>query len=155
MLLSLSHTHKSNHPRTRQVACWVAQFVGHGVFEGRRPALLDNVAQAFFMAPVFVLLEVRGWCAFVLLEVDGRRERRVFSWGCVGRGLPETTARFEIDATLMTFNKPPCPVCVDASLCVATPGRVLGGREAGAARRGAVQGRQGHRQAQGKSSDGV
>lgn len=42
-----------------QVLCWVAQFVGHGVFEGRAPALLDNLFQAFFMAPVFVILEVR------------------------------------------------------------------------------------------------
>jgi 2-hydroxy fatty acid dioxygenase len=42
----------------------VAQFVGHGVFEGRQPALLDNLFQAFFMAPIFVLLEVselKGW----------------------------------------------------------------------------------------------
>lgn len=46
-----THTHT-------QAFCWVAQFVGHGVFEGRAPALLDNLFQAFFMAPVFVLLEV-------------------------------------------------------------------------------------------------
>jgi len=38
--------------------CWVAQFVGHGVFEGRSPALLDNLMQALVMAPLFVLLEV-------------------------------------------------------------------------------------------------
>lgn len=41
-----------------QVLCWIAQFVGHGVFEGRAPALLDNLVQAFLMAPLFVLLEV-------------------------------------------------------------------------------------------------
>ncbi|CAL8118380.1 unnamed protein product [Orchesella dallaii] len=40
------------------VVCWIAQFVGHGVFEGRAPALLDNITQAFIMAPLFVLLEV-------------------------------------------------------------------------------------------------
>jgi 2-hydroxy fatty acid dioxygenase len=40
------------------VGSWLAQFVGHGVFEGRAPALLDNVFQAFFLAPLFVWLEV-------------------------------------------------------------------------------------------------
>ena len=40
------------------VICWVAQFVGHGAFEGRAPALLDNVVQALIMAPFFVFLEV-------------------------------------------------------------------------------------------------
>lgn len=40
------------------VGCWVAQFVGHGKFEGRAPALLDNLVQAFLMAPLFVLLEL-------------------------------------------------------------------------------------------------
>ena len=25
------------------VACWIAQFVGHGIYEGRSPALLDNI----------------------------------------------------------------------------------------------------------------
>lgn len=41
-----------------QVVAWIAQFVGHGVFEGRAPALLDNLVQAFFLAPFFVWLEV-------------------------------------------------------------------------------------------------
>ncbi|XP_020236735.1 uncharacterized endoplasmic reticulum membrane protein C16E8.02 isoform X1 [Cajanus cajan] len=41
-----------------QIVCWVGQFIGHGVFEKRAPALLDNLIQAFVMAPFFVLLEV-------------------------------------------------------------------------------------------------
>merc|ERR1711916_114837 len=40
------------------VGCWVAQIAAHKVFEGRAPALLDNLAQAFLMAPYFVLLEI-------------------------------------------------------------------------------------------------
>jgi len=36
---------------------WLAQFVGHGVFEGRAPALMDNLVQALFLAPFFVWLE--------------------------------------------------------------------------------------------------
>ncbi|KAL3640562.1 hypothetical protein CASFOL_015530 [Castilleja foliolosa] len=40
-----------------QLLCWTWQFVGHGVFETGSCALLDNLAQAFLMAPFFVLLE--------------------------------------------------------------------------------------------------
>ncbi|VFQ76488.1 unnamed protein product [Cuscuta campestris] len=40
-----------------QLLCWTGQFIGHGVFEKRAPALLDNLTQAFLMAPFFVLLE--------------------------------------------------------------------------------------------------
>ena len=40
------------------VFCWIAQFYGHFAHEGRSPALLDNLAQAFLFAPLFVLLEV-------------------------------------------------------------------------------------------------
>ncbi|KAE8707352.1 PsbQ-like 2 [Hibiscus syriacus] len=40
-----------------QVCCWIGQFIGHGVFEKRAPALLDNLVQAFVMAPFFVLFE--------------------------------------------------------------------------------------------------
>ncbi|EXJ88480.1 hypothetical protein A1O1_05410 [Capronia coronata CBS 617.96] len=39
------------------IASWIAQFLGHGLFEGRAPALLDNIFQAFFLAPLFVWLE--------------------------------------------------------------------------------------------------
>lgn len=39
------------------VVCWIAQFVGHGKYEGRAPALLDNLVQALFLAPFFVWLE--------------------------------------------------------------------------------------------------
>ncbi|RDY05631.1 hypothetical protein CR513_10506 [Mucuna pruriens] len=45
-----------------QLICWTGQFIGHGVFEKRAPALLDNLVQAFLMAPFFVLLEVLQSC---------------------------------------------------------------------------------------------
>ncbi|KAL9433554.1 hypothetical protein AB3S75_028398 [Citrus x aurantiifolia] len=41
-----------------QLICWTGQFLGHGIFEKRAPALLDNLIQALLMAPFFVLLEV-------------------------------------------------------------------------------------------------
>jgi len=37
---------------------WIAQFVGHGLFERRAPALLDSLDQAFITAPLFVILEI-------------------------------------------------------------------------------------------------
>ncbi|KAI9876180.1 MAG: hypothetical protein M1830_007081 [Pleopsidium flavum] len=40
------------------ITSWLAQFVGHGIFEGRAPALLDNLVQAVFLAPFFVWMEV-------------------------------------------------------------------------------------------------
>ena len=40
------------------IASWIAQFVGHGRFEGRAPALLDNLVQAIFLAPFFVWFEI-------------------------------------------------------------------------------------------------
>lgn len=46
------------------VISWIMQFVGHGKYEGRKPALLDNIFQAFYLAPFFVFLETLfalGW----------------------------------------------------------------------------------------------
>jgi len=40
------------------IVSWILQFIGHGKFEGRAPALLDNLFQAIFLAPLFVWLEV-------------------------------------------------------------------------------------------------
>jgi len=37
---------------------WVAQFIGHGVAEGRAPALFDNLIGAVVLAPFFVHLEI-------------------------------------------------------------------------------------------------
>lgn len=56
---------RSQHPESTfkgalavHVICWILQFVGHGAFEGRAPALLDNLVQAIFLAPMFVWLEL-------------------------------------------------------------------------------------------------
>jgi uncharacterized membrane protein YGL010W len=35
---------------------WVVQFIGHGVWEKRRPALMDNLFQVF-VAPIFLVAE--------------------------------------------------------------------------------------------------
>ncbi|KAG0138398.1 hypothetical protein HOY82DRAFT_476230 [Tuber indicum] len=46
------------------VLAWIAQFVGHGVYEKRAPALFDNLVQAVFLAPFFVWFEVLFWCGY-------------------------------------------------------------------------------------------
>jgi 2-hydroxy fatty acid dioxygenase len=40
------------------ILAWVGQFIGHGVYERRKPALLDNVIQAVLLAPLFVWMEI-------------------------------------------------------------------------------------------------
>ncbi|KAJ3473227.1 hypothetical protein NLG97_g10435 [Lecanicillium saksenae] len=40
------------------VLAWIFQFIGHGAFEGRAPALLDRLIQALFLAPMFVWFEI-------------------------------------------------------------------------------------------------
>ncbi|KAB8212222.1 hypothetical protein BDV34DRAFT_218613 [Aspergillus parasiticus] len=40
------------------VVSWLLQFVGHGAFERRAPALLDNLVQALLLAPLFVWMEI-------------------------------------------------------------------------------------------------
>ncbi|EIM19506.1 DUF962-domain-containing protein [Wallemia mellicola CBS 633.66] len=39
------------------IISWIAQFYGHAKHEKRAPALLDNVAGAVFLAPLFVHIE--------------------------------------------------------------------------------------------------
>ncbi|MCJ1280922.1 hypothetical protein MMC26_000240, partial [Xylographa opegraphella] len=40
------------------IGSWISQFIGHGVFEGRKPALFDNLVQALLLAPFFVWMEI-------------------------------------------------------------------------------------------------
>jgi len=37
---------------------WIGQFIGHGVFEGNRPALLDSLSHAVIYAPLFSYFEL-------------------------------------------------------------------------------------------------
>ena len=55
------------------VGGWIVQFVGH-VFEGKRPALVDNIFQ-IFMAPIFLVAEVffaLGFKRDVLQKMEAR-----------------------------------------------------------------------------------
>ncbi|KAF2727151.1 DUF962-domain-containing protein [Polyplosphaeria fusca] len=91
ILLSLSalgNTLTSRYNRARvngvavgvHVVSWVMQFIGHGRFEGRRPALMDNLVQALFLAPLFVWYEVLfrlGFYGELRREVEEGVEREV------------------------------------------------------------------------------
>ncbi|KAF9932136.1 hypothetical protein FBU30_008823 [Linnemannia zychae] len=54
----------ANNPNANKIAgyahalAWIAQFIGHGVFEKRAPKLLDNLVQALVLAPYFVVWEI-------------------------------------------------------------------------------------------------
>jgi len=72
------------------VASWILQFVGHGKFEGRKPALLDNLVQALFLAPLFVWYEVlfkMGLYADLRREVEAGVEAEVERLRGKGKGL--------------------------------------------------------------------
>ncbi|CAK7226103.1 hypothetical protein SCUCBS95973_006086 [Sporothrix curviconia] len=58
------------------ISCWILQFAGHGKYEGRAPALLDNLFQAIFLAPLFVWLELLFAFGY-RQELQGRVEREV------------------------------------------------------------------------------
>ena len=58
------------------VLSWIAQFIGHGKFEGRAPALLDNLVQAFFLAPFFVWFEILFYLGY-RPELKGRLDKAV------------------------------------------------------------------------------
>ncbi|EAS33284.3 uncharacterized protein CIMG_04308 [Coccidioides immitis RS] len=73
-----------------QAVAWIAQFVGHGVFEGRAPALLDNLVQAFFLAPFFVWLEVLfslGYRPALKARIDKAVEVEVARFNISKKGL--------------------------------------------------------------------
>ena len=91
-VLGLAVTAFGNHMRledsttTNQVAlathvvCWILQFIGHGVFEKRAPALLDNLVQAIFLAPLFVWLELLfmlGYRPELKARVDSDVEKEI------------------------------------------------------------------------------
>ncbi|OAA45559.1 hypothetical protein NOR_03348 [Metarhizium rileyi] len=58
------------------LVAWIIQFIGHGAFEGRAPALLDNLLQAVFLAPLFVWLELLFKLGY-RPELQARVEKRV------------------------------------------------------------------------------
>lgn len=60
-----------------QAICWIFQILSHKVFEGRKPALTDNILQVF-NAPVFINIELfyfmLGYKSDQINEAKGRIE---------------------------------------------------------------------------------
>jgi 2-hydroxy fatty acid dioxygenase len=46
------------------IVAWIIQFLGHGVWEKRKPALFDSLIQAFLMAPFFIFMEILFKCGY-------------------------------------------------------------------------------------------
>lgn len=65
------------------VLSWLAQFYGHGVHEGRSPALFSNLFQAFAMAPLFVVMEVLfkfGYRPAFRNKCQGEVDKKLAEW---------------------------------------------------------------------------
>jgi 2-hydroxy fatty acid dioxygenase len=59
------------------IVCWIARFIGaFKKFEGKAPALLDNLVQAIFLAPLFVWFEVLFYFGY-RRELQARIEKQV------------------------------------------------------------------------------
>ncbi len=58
------------------ISSWLAQFIGHGLFEGRAPALADNLVQAIFLAPFFVWMEFLFYFGY-RPELKGRLDKQI------------------------------------------------------------------------------
>ncbi|KDO35273.1 hypothetical protein SPRG_00120 [Saprolegnia parasitica CBS 223.65] len=74
MTTAYTTTHVAMHGETPwrilgslHLGAWILQFIGHGVFERRAPALFESLDQALITAPLFVVLEL-------LLPLGYRRE---------------------------------------------------------------------------------
>jgi uncharacterized membrane protein YGL010W len=52
---------------------WIAQFIGHGFFEGRKPALMDNIFLTL-NAPIFVTIEILERFNYRHKEIEQARE---------------------------------------------------------------------------------
>ncbi|SCW01014.1 LAFE_0D03180g1_1 [Lachancea fermentati] len=66
-------------PRTAYmlfVLGWIFQFIGHGYFEGRKPALLDSFVQSLVTAPLFILFEVLFHLGFYP-DLNAELQRRI------------------------------------------------------------------------------
>ncbi|ONH70170.1 hypothetical protein BON22_0629 [Cyberlindnera fabianii] len=65
------------------IVAWIVQFIGHGVFEKRAPALLDNLVQALVLAPYFVLFEglfLIGWRKDLKQRIDTNAASNIALW---------------------------------------------------------------------------
>jgi len=82
--LTSTYGMKANHIAIAvHIVSWIAQFIGHGKFEGRAPALLDNLVQALFLAPLFVWLEVLfyfGYRPELKARLDQSVKQEIAKW---------------------------------------------------------------------------
>ncbi|KIY93909.1 hypothetical protein MNEG_14054 [Monoraphidium neglectum] len=67
-----------------QVLSWWAQIhPGHAICEGRKPALMDSLVQAFLLAPLFVWFELLfplGYRPKLRAELERRVDKEIAAW---------------------------------------------------------------------------
>ena len=66
-----------------QAFSWAAQFFGHFFFEKRAPAFLDNIFQAFLLAPLFIFMEllfVLGYRPALLKRTRDKIKIAITTW---------------------------------------------------------------------------
>lgn len=56
---------------TLHVASWIAQIIGHNVYEGNSPAILDSLVGSILTAPLFVVLEML-WSTGYALRIKSK-----------------------------------------------------------------------------------
>ena len=65
------------------VVSWCMQFYGHGVYEKRKPALLDSLVQSLVLAPLFVWLELLfslGYNPKMAKKIDADAKKAIAEW---------------------------------------------------------------------------
>lgn len=66
-----------------QAGAWGAQFFGHYFFESRAPAFLDNIFQAFLLAPLFIFMEllfVLGYRPALYKRISDKTRTSITTW---------------------------------------------------------------------------
>jgi uncharacterized membrane protein YGL010W len=66
-----------------QICSWAPQILAHKFIEGRAPALFDNMAQAFLLAPFFVFYEVLfklGYRPALAKEIHAASQANIDAW---------------------------------------------------------------------------
>ena len=71
------------------VGAWVAQFIGHGLFERRAPSLFTGIGHSFLAAPFFVFVEAAFALGF-MPELHKRVRGRAYQ---IRRALDDAKAK--------------------------------------------------------------
>lgn len=66
-----------------EAASWILQFIGHGKYEGRAPAFMENFGHSFLTAPFFIWLDILfrlGYRPELRQRVEASVQKNVAAW---------------------------------------------------------------------------